>query len=115
MHLTLFTFSDDASKMVCAYAMKSKGDVLNIFKGIHVVIERETGKLFKCLRSNNGGEYSSIDFNDYYNKNNIRYKKTVLYSPQLNGIAKRMNKTLTKRFGMRCLQQSCLSSFGVKP
>lgn len=58
---------------------------------------------------------SSIDFNDYYNKNDIRYKKTILYSPQLNGIAKRMNKTLTERFGMRCLQQSCLSSFGVKP
>lgn len=76
--------------------MKSKGDILNIFKGFYVAIEREIGKLLKCLRSDNGGKYSSIDFDDYYSKHDIRYKNTVPYSHQLNGIVKKMNRTLTE-------------------
>lgn len=91
------TFIDNASKKVWAYALNSKGDVLDIFKGFHVAVERETSKLLKCLISNNGGEYSSISFDDYCSKHNIKHEKTVLYSPQLNRVAERMNMTLTER------------------
>lgn len=77
--------------------MKSKGDVLDIFKGFHVVIERKTSKLFKCLKSGNGSEHSSIGFNGYCSKYNITYEKTILYSPQLNGVMEKMNRKLTKR------------------
>lgn len=77
--------------------MKSKRDVLDIFKGFHVAIERKIGKLLKCLRSVNGSEYSSIDFNDYCSKYNIMYEKMVLYSLQLNGVTEKMNRKLTER------------------
>lgn len=90
------TFIDDVSKKVWTYAMKSKGDVLAIFK-VHVAVEREIDKLLKCLRSNNGGEYSSIDFDDYCSKHDIRHEKTIPYSPELNGVAERMYKTFIER------------------
>ena len=51
------TFIDDASRKVWAYPMKDKDEVLEIFQKVHVGVERETNKLLKCLRTDNGGEY----------------------------------------------------------
>ena len=51
------TFINDASRKVWVYALKSKDQV--IFQQFHVMVERETGKLLKCLRTNNDGEYTS--------------------------------------------------------
>lgn len=51
------TFIDNTFKNVWAYAMKNKSDVFDIFEIFHAFIERETGKLLKCLISDNGGEY----------------------------------------------------------
>ncbi|KAH9288595.1 hypothetical protein KI387_032712, partial [Taxus chinensis] len=54
----------------------------------------EIGLKLKCLRSDNGGEYYSNEFFDYYSKNGIRRKKTVPGTPQQNGVSKRMNITI---------------------
>ena len=62
------TFIDDASKKVWAYPMKSKSEVFRIFQKFHVVVERETNKLLKYLRTDNGGEYCSNEFKEYCNK-----------------------------------------------
>ncbi|GJV68833.1 putative RNA-directed DNA polymerase [Tanacetum coccineum] len=51
----------------------------------------------KCLTSNNGGEYSSREFIEYYAENEIRMLKTVPETPQQNGVAERMNRTLNER------------------
>ena len=51
------TFIDDASKKVWAYPMKIKSEVFEIFWKFYVVVERETNKFLKCLRTDNGGEY----------------------------------------------------------
>lgn len=71
--------------------------MLDIFKDFHVAVDREINKLVKYLRSDNGGEYSSNNIGDCCSKYDIRHKKTVLYSLQLNGVVKRMNRTLTER------------------
>ena len=53
------TFIDDASRKVWAYPMKIKSEVFEIFQKFHFFVERETNKLFKCLRTDNSGEYCS--------------------------------------------------------
>ena len=60
----LVTFIDDASRNVWAYLMKIKSEVFEIFQKFHVVVERETNKFLKCLRTNNGREYFSKEFNE---------------------------------------------------
>ena len=76
------TFIDDASRKVWVHPMKSKAEVFEIFYKFHVVVERETNKLFKCLRTNNGREYCSNAFKDYCNKFGIKHEKTILDTPQ---------------------------------
>ncbi|KAH9302162.1 hypothetical protein KI387_013745, partial [Taxus chinensis] len=54
----------------------------------------ETGLKLKCLRTDNGGEYCNNEFDDYCSKNGIRRQKTVLGTPQQNGVLERMNRTI---------------------
>ena len=51
----IVTFIDDTSRKVWAYDMKNKSDIFGIFKNFHILVDRETGKFLKCLRSDNGG------------------------------------------------------------
>ncbi|KAK1410847.1 hypothetical protein QVD17_37388 [Tagetes erecta] len=59
-------------------------------------IDDSTRKV-KCLNSDNGGEYVSKEFRDYYAEYGILMIYTVLGTPQQNGVAERMNRTLNER------------------
>ncbi|CAA0840084.1 Unknown protein [Striga hermonthica] len=85
------TFIDDASRKVLVYSLNTKDQVFEYFKEFHVMVERETRKKLKCLRSNNGGEYTSKEFDAYCRTYDIRHEKSVPCTPQHNGVAERMN------------------------
>jgi hypothetical protein len=48
----------------------------------------------KCLRSYNGGEFCSKEFDDYFSYHGICREKKVPRTPQENGVSERMNKTI---------------------
>ena len=56
--------------------------------------ENETGKRLKCLRSDNGGEYSRKEFDSYCSHNGIHREKEIPGTPQENGVSERMNITI---------------------
>lgn len=60
-------------------------------------MENETGLKLKYLRADNDGEYEIQGFKQYCSSNVIRFEKTIPETPQLNGVAERMNKTLGER------------------
>jgi len=66
------------------------------------LVENETCKRLKCLRSNNGGEYCSKEFDGYCSENGISREKTVPGTPQENGVSERMNRTIMER--VRCMR-----------
>ncbi|GKB97559.1 putative RNA-directed DNA polymerase [Tanacetum coccineum] len=72
----------------------------NILDLFHALVERQTGKKLKCIRTDNGGEYIG-PFDTYCREYGIHHQKTPSKTPQLNGLAERMNRTLVKR--VRCL------------
>jgi hypothetical protein len=51
------TFIDDATRKTWVYCIRQKSDVFDTFKKWKDLVENETGKSLKCLRSDNGGEY----------------------------------------------------------
>lgn len=91
------TFIDDASKKVWAYPMKNKSEVFGRFQKFHVGVEKETNKLLKCLRTDNGGEYCSNAFKEYCNRFGIKHVKTVPGTPQQNGVVERMDHTIMEK------------------
>jgi hypothetical protein len=90
------TFIDDFSRKVWVYVLKTKDQVLSVFKQFQVSIERETKKKIKCLRTDNGGEYIG-PFDAYCKEQGIRHQFTPPKTPQLNGLAERMNRTIVER------------------
>ncbi|GJY79999.1 retrovirus-related pol polyprotein from transposon TNT 1-94 [Tanacetum coccineum] len=62
-----------------------------------VAVENETNLRVKCLKSDNGGEYSSRKFIEYCAENWIRMLKTVSETPQQKGVAERINRTMNER------------------
>ena len=58
---------------------------------------RKTGRTIKCLRTDNGGEFTSLEFEKYCKDEGIVRHNTNVYTPQQNGVAKRMNRTLLER------------------
>ena len=61
------------------------------------MVENETGLKIKRLRTNNGGEYEDTKFKKFCYEQGIRMERTVPRTPQHNGVAERMNQTLTER------------------
>ena len=57
-------------------------------------MERSTGRKLKTLRTDNGGEYVSADFEKCLKKEGVRHELTVPKTPEKNGVAERMNRTL---------------------
>ena len=45
------------------------------------MVELQIGKKIKCLRTDNGGEYCSNDFDTFFKDCDIIREKTTLYSP----------------------------------
>ena len=98
--LYFVTFIDDHSRKVWVYTLRTKDEVADVFKQFHMSVERETGKKLKCIRTDNGGEYTG-SFDEYCKALGIRHQRTPPKTPQLNGLAERMNRTLMER--VRCL------------
>ena len=88
------TFFYDATRKTWFYCIRPKSDVFDTFKKWKALVENETGKRLKCLRSKNGGEYYNKEFDYYCSYYEIRTEKTILGTPQENGVSERMNKTI---------------------
>ncbi|WCJ40143.1 Transposon Ty2-LR1 Gag-Pol polyprotein [Euphorbia peplus] len=95
------TFVDDFSRRVWVYTMKSKDKVLEVFLIWKKMVGTQTGRKIKCLRSDNGGEYRSDPFLKVCRDEGIVRHFTVRHTPQQNGVAERMNRTLLEK--VRCM------------
>jgi len=88
------SFTDDKSRYVWTYPMKNKSDAFGIFKKFKYAVEKEFGHYIKTLRTDNGGEYCSTEFETFLIDNGIHHEKTVPMCPEQNGVSERLNRTL---------------------
>lgn len=101
------TIIDDYSRKVWVYILKEKSEAFQMFKFWCKEVESEKGSKLKCLRTNNGLEYLSKEFDEYCKENGIKRHRTVPGTLQQNGVAERMNMTILER--VRCM----LFAFGL--
>ena len=74
--------------------MKYKFEAFDKFKEYQCMIEKQTEKDIKVLRSDRGGEYLYSEFFDHLKSKGILSEWTPPYTPQLNGVAERRIRTL---------------------
>lgn len=90
----ILCFIDDFSRKAWVYMLKEKSEAFTEFKAFKKMVETETGKVVKGLRTCRGGEYTSLEFSDYCKEHGIRRQLTTSYTPQQNGTAERKNRTV---------------------
>jgi transposase InsO family protein len=88
------TFIDDHSRKTWIFFLKTKSEVFKRFQEFKALVENQTGRKIKVLRSDNGGEYTSTEFADFCTQQGIRRQLTVPYNPQQNGVAERKNRAI---------------------
>ena len=91
------SFIDEFSRNTWIYFLKKKSEVFDRFKEFKALVENQTEKKIKVLMTDNGGEFCSKEFEEFCKKCGIARQKTTPYTPQQNGVAERMNKTLMER------------------
>ncbi|KAL0447561.1 UNVERIFIED_CONTAM: Retrovirus-related Pol polyprotein from transposon TNT 1-94 [Sesamum latifolium] len=89
-------------RKVWVYFLKQKYEVLTKFKLCKAEVENQTGRKIKYLRSDNGTEYTDSQFQKFCEEHRIQRHFSVRKTPQQNGVAERMNRSLTKK--ARCLR-----------
>ena len=75
--------------------------------------ENEIGKRLKYLRSDNGGEYCSKEFDIYCSHNGICREKTVPGTPEENGVLERMNRMIMECASCMRFHAGSPYSFGM--
>ena len=76
------SFIDDSTRKVWAYPIQTKDWVFSIFFKWLVSVKNQTGRMLKCLRIDNGGEFKSEEFVKFCRERGIRREYTAPYSPE---------------------------------
>jgi len=79
------------------YPIKRNTDVFLVFKVFKASVELKSGKKIKCLKIDNGGEFTSDEFNEFYQEEGIKRQFATTYTQQQNAVVERMNKTLLEK------------------
>jgi hypothetical protein len=95
--LYYISFTDDFSRQTKLHFMKQKSKALTAFKAYEAWIARQSPGVKLCkLCLDQGGEYLSAEFDEYLHQQGIKHQLMVHNSPQQNGVAERLNKTLVE-------------------
>lgn len=81
--------------------MRQKSDAFVAFKQWCAEVENEKSSKIKCLRTDNGLEFLSSEFQHFCQEKGIKRHRTTPKNPQQNGVIERMNRTILER--VRCM------------
>src|SRR5438132_539166 len=110
----MLTIIDEYSRKVWPYFLKYKSEAFSAFKEWKIMVEKQTEKKVKKLRTDNRMEFCSDQFNSYCKSEGIVRYYIVSYTPQQNGIAERMNRNIISKPVACYLMLDWISSFGLK-
>ncbi|KAJ9556184.1 hypothetical protein OSB04_010798 [Centaurea solstitialis] len=88
------TFTDDFSRYGYVYLMRHKSESFEKFREYQNEVQNQLDRKIKFLRSDRGGEYLSQEFGNHLMECGIVSQLTPPYTPQMNGVSERRNRTL---------------------
>jgi len=95
-YLYYLTFTDDYSRKTWIYFLKKKDEVFTWFHHFKAMIENQSEKRIKILRTDNGTEYEANEFHDYCREAGIKRETTTPYTLEQNGVDERKNCTIVE-------------------
>jgi transposase InsO family protein len=90
-------FIDDYIRMTWVTFLKNKLEAFEKIKTFTILVENETDLKIKCLRSDNGGEFTANEFEYFCEAHGIRRQYSVARTPQQNGVVERKKQTYIRK------------------
>ncbi|WJX50083.1 hypothetical protein P8452_36436 [Trifolium repens] len=94
------TFVDEFSRMTWLYHIKVKSEAFDVFKKFKALVEKQSGKPIKVLRTDGGGEYTSTEFENYCKEKGIIHEKQLpkrFWGEAVSTAVYILNRSPTKR------------------
>jgi len=88
-------------RIPATYPMENKSEVFRYFKIYESMATAHFDTKLSRFRYDNGREYLSTEIKNYLEEKGILYEFTIRYTPQQNGVAERMNRTIVEK--ARCI------------
>ena len=85
---------DDCTRMLWVSLLKQKLEAFKAFKSFKAQAEREKELKLICLRTDNGGEFTSKGFISFCSEHEIQRHFSTPYTPQQNEVVERKNRTI---------------------
>ncbi|GJX83022.1 putative ribonuclease H-like domain-containing protein [Tanacetum coccineum] len=86
--------TDDYNRFTWVFFLASKDETSGILKNFITEIENLVDKKVKIIRCDNGTEFKNRVMNEFCEQKGIKREYSVARTPQQNGVAKRINRTL---------------------
>lgn len=102
------SFIDDWSRKVWIYFLKTKDEAFDKFSEWKKMVELQSERKVKKLRTDNGLEFCNNRFDGFCKQEGIVRHKTCAYTPQQNGVAERLNRSIMNKV------RSMLSESGLE-
>lgn len=91
------TFMDDYTHFTVVFLIQAKSDVFKYFKEYEEMASAKFGAKIHIFRSDLGKEFFSNEQMAYYKSKGIQLESNVAYTPELNGVAERFNRTVVEK------------------
>jgi transposase InsO family protein len=85
---------DDLSRYMWIVVLSSKGEVADAIRHAQAAAEVKCGSKLRVLRTDNGGEFTTVEFASYCEDEGVQCHYSASYSPQQNGVVERRNQTV---------------------
>jgi hypothetical protein len=93
-HRYLFVGIERSSGILFAVPIETKADAMKAVKGAVAKLERQLGERLRVIRSDGGTEFGGGEAIEWFKTTGIQHYTTPHYTPELNGAAERMVRTL---------------------
>ena len=100
-------FVDDYTCFTWLFLVKSKSEVLSMFKHFKNMVETQDNSKLKILRIDNGFEYTNAEFQYYCSAHGILHQSSCPHTPEQNGVSERKHRHVVE-IGLALLYQSHL-------
>ncbi|KAJ9531170.1 hypothetical protein QJQ45_000825 [Haematococcus lacustris] len=95
--LYVATFLDEHTKLSVCVPISSKAQVPDVVKTVIEQLENQSSFRCKAIRTDNGTEYVNSRMKEYCSSKGIVHQHSAPYSPQQNGAAERLNRTIFEK------------------
>jgi transposase InsO family protein len=85
---------DDHSRYMWVRLLSTKDEATAAVNDWQALVEKETGRVLRVLHTDNGGEFTSVEFGEWCAGRGVRRHLSAPYSPQQNEVVERRNQTV---------------------